>query len=87
MTVQVLRNHRERQLRELRELGAVDTGYVFTDATGEPLAPPRLSDTFRRLVKATGLPPVRSCIRLFSLLLSNNASARRDLPFCPVARI
>jgi integrase len=59
LTVQVLRDHRERQLQELHELGVADTGYVFTDATGSPLAPPKLSDTFRRLVKFTGLPPVR----------------------------
>jgi integrase len=59
MTVQVLRDHRERQLEELRDISAVDTGYVFTDAAGSPLAPAKLSDTFRRLVKSTGLPPVR----------------------------
>ena len=62
-TVQVLRDHRERQLRELRELGAVDTGYVFTDVTGSPLAPPRLSDTFRRLVKATPQTPTSASCR------------------------
>ena len=59
LTVEVMRAHRERQLAELREADAVDTGYVFTDLVGLPLAPARLSDTFRRLVKATGLPPVR----------------------------
>jgi integrase len=59
LTVEVLRAHRERQLVELREAGAVDTGYVFIDTAGLPLAPARLSDTFRRLVKATRLPPVR----------------------------
>ena len=59
LTMQVLRMHRERQRVELRELGAADTGFVFTDTVGSPLVPAKLSDNFRRLIKASGLPPVR----------------------------
>ena len=58
-TVSALRRHRARQLRELTELGASDSGYVFTDTHGRPIAAHYLGDLFRRLVKASGLPPVR----------------------------
>jgi integrase len=58
-TIAALRRHRERQLRELRELRVPDSGYVFTDTRGRPVAAHYLGDLFRRLVKASGLPPVR----------------------------
>lgn len=58
-TAAALRRHRERQLRELKELGVPDSGYVFTDTRGRPVAAHYLVDLFRRLVKAGGLPPVR----------------------------
>ncbi|MGW0200504.1 tyrosine-type recombinase/integrase [Nonomuraea sp. NPDC003201] len=53
--------HRERQ----QELSATagthwrDSGYVFTTATGAALRPDYLTGRFRRLVAASGLPPVR----------------------------
>jgi integrase len=59
LTVEALRAHRRHQLAELREAGAVDTGYVFTNPAGLPMPPARLSNTFRRLIKVPGLPPVR----------------------------
>jgi integrase len=58
-TVEALRRHRAQQVRELRELGTADSGYVFTDTRGLPLSAALLGDLFRRLVKASGLPPVR----------------------------
>jgi len=36
-----------------------DSGYVFTCLNGDPMAPDRLSRTFRRLSGEAGLPPVR----------------------------
>jgi hypothetical protein len=36
-----------------------DTGYVFTTTDGQPLHPDYLTRRFRRLVDASGLPPVR----------------------------
>jgi integrase len=38
---------------------ATDTGYVFTDTRGRPIAAHYLSELFRRLTKTSGLPPVR----------------------------
>lgn len=58
-TTAALRRHREQQLRELAELAAPDSGYVFTDTRGRPIAAHYLSELFRRLIKISGLPPVR----------------------------
>jgi integrase len=57
----VLTRHRERQ-EELSAMAATrwqDSGYVFTGADGEPLRPDYLTGRFRRLVTASGLPPIR----------------------------
>ncbi|MEQ4717979.1 tyrosine-type recombinase/integrase [Nonomuraea sp. B19D2] len=60
-TVRVLIRHRERQ----QELSATagtrwqDSGYVFTTADGAPLRPDYLTGRFRRLVAASGQPPIR----------------------------
>ncbi|GGS76916.1 site-specific integrase [Nonomuraea spiralis] len=60
-TVQVLKRHRERQEELSAAAGAdwQDSGYVFTTATGAPLRPDYLTGRFRRLVAASGLPPIR----------------------------
>ncbi|MFI7455377.1 site-specific integrase [Nonomuraea sp. NPDC049714] len=60
-TVRVLTWHRERQeeLSATEEAGWQDSGYVFTTANGEPLRPDYLTGRFRRLVAASGLPPIR----------------------------
>jgi integrase len=58
-TVEALRHHRERQIEELRELGMPDSGCVLTNPRGPPISPMNLGDLFRRLAKASGLPPVR----------------------------
>ena len=61
VTVTVLRAHRRRQEKERALAGQVysDTGYVFTTTDGQPLHPDYLTRRFRRLVDASGLPPVR----------------------------
>jgi integrase len=59
-TVAVLRAHRAAQDAERAALGRHyhDSGYVFTCLNGDPMAPDRLSRTFRRLSDQAGLPPV-----------------------------
>lgn len=59
-TIAALRAHRVRQQAERAAAGAgwTQTGYVFTTRTGKPIAPDRLTRLFRRLVAASGLPPV-----------------------------
>ena len=56
-----LRAHRQRQKAEGREFGDGyrDTGYLFTNLNGDPLAPDRLTRTFRKLSVEAGLPPIR----------------------------
>jgi integrase len=60
-TVQILRDHRRRQLWEARDSGeaSVQSGYVFTSPNGGPLNPDYLTRRFAPLVKASGLPPIR----------------------------
>jgi integrase len=60
-TVRLLRAHRRRQLAEQAAAGPawVDSGYVFTTSEGVPLHPDYLTRRFARLVKDSGLPPVR----------------------------
>jgi integrase len=60
-TIAALRRHRRRQERERVELGEShqDSGYVFTGLYGDPLAPDRLTRTFRQLTVETGMPPIR----------------------------
>jgi Phage integrase family len=57
----VLREHRAAQRAEQAAAGDsyCDSGYVFTSLTGDPLAPDRLSRSFRSLADVAGLPPVR----------------------------
>lgn len=59
-TVQVLREHKERQSREREAAGEkwVETGKVFTTELGEWLHPDILSKEFRRLYESAGLPPI-----------------------------
>ncbi|MEV6040744.1 site-specific integrase [Nonomuraea sp. NPDC052116] len=60
-TVRVLRRHRERQEELSARAGTRwrDSGYVFTTADGAPLRPDYLTGRFRRLVAASGQPPIR----------------------------
>lgn len=60
-TVAVLRQHRKRQLQERLVMGAGydDRDLVFARPDGTPIHPERLTRTFKRLVKAAGLPVVR----------------------------
>jgi len=57
----VLRAHQAAQDAEHVAVGRDyhDSGYVFTCLNGDPMAPDRLSRTFRRLSGEAGLPPVR----------------------------
>ena len=63
-TVAVLREHRRRQLahRDHRRAAGktwVDSGYLFTGKTGQPINPNYATTRFRILTKRAGLPPVR----------------------------
>ncbi|MFF5260061.1 tyrosine-type recombinase/integrase [Actinomadura viridis] len=60
-TVSALRAHRRLQRIEQEQAGGGyrDSGYVFTHTNGDPLAPDRLSCTFRALIAEHGLPPIR----------------------------
>jgi integrase len=60
-TVRVLTQHRERQEELSARAGTRwrDSGYVFTTADGVPLRPDYLTGRFRRLVAASGQPPIR----------------------------
>ncbi|MET9246209.1 tyrosine-type recombinase/integrase [Nonomuraea sp. NPDC003709] len=60
-TVRGLIRRRERQERLSARAGTrwQDSGYVFTTADGAPLRPDYLTGRFRRLVAASGQPPIR----------------------------
>lgn len=60
-TVEALTAHRTRQRRERLAAGPawVQTGLVFTTATGAALHPADVTDHFQRLARRAGLPPVR----------------------------
>jgi integrase len=59
-TIAALREHRLRQEGERAAAGArrAGTGYVFTTRAGKPVGPDRMTRLFRKLVAASGLPPV-----------------------------
>ncbi len=58
--MRVLRLHRARQRKERLSWGKSwqNSGKVFTQEDGSPLHPEMLSDAFRRVRKATNLPPI-----------------------------
>jgi hypothetical protein len=60
-TVAALAGHRDRQRAEAAAHGPGyrDSGYVFTCLNGDPMAPDRLTRTFKKLAALAGLPPVR----------------------------
>jgi len=58
-TVEILRLHWQAQQEHFRAHGITPSGYVFTDADGGPLSPDYLTRTFGKLIRETGLPPVR----------------------------
>ncbi|MEV4086225.1 tyrosine-type recombinase/integrase, partial [Nonomuraea fuscirosea] len=60
-TVRVLTRHCERQEKLSAAAGTrwQNSGYVFTTADGAPLRPDYLTGRFRRLVAASGQPPIR----------------------------
>lgn len=60
-TVTVLRAHRKAQLQDRMQWGEAwqDAGKVFCREDGAPLHPEYVSDRFRALFAAAGLPPVR----------------------------
>jgi integrase len=60
-TVRALRAWRKQQLEERMAWGAAwtGTGRVFTREDGSDLHPSRVSETFDRLVKGSGLPRIR----------------------------
>jgi integrase len=60
-TVAALRAHRDRRNAEAAAFGPGyhASGYVFTGLNGDPMAPDRLTRTFKALSAEAGLPPVR----------------------------
>jgi integrase len=60
-TVAALRTHRDRQRAEAKAYGPDyrASGFVFANLNGDPMAPDRLTRTFRQLAAEAGLPPVR----------------------------
>ncbi len=60
-TVTVLRAHRTRQRKQRLAAGPawVDTGLVFTTATGQAVHPADVTDHFQYLARQAGLPPIR----------------------------
>ena len=60
-TVAVLEAHRKRQRADREQWGEawVETGRVFTKENGEWLHPTAVTDRFRELAEAAGLPPIR----------------------------
>ena len=60
-TVAALRAHRASQQAERARYGERyhDSGYVVTNLNGDPMAPDRLSRSFRQLATAAGMPPIR----------------------------
>ncbi|MFC7757530.1 tyrosine-type recombinase/integrase [Catellatospora bangladeshensis] len=60
-SAEVLHLHLTRQatLKRLRGTAWHDTGMVFTDPGGKPLHPATVTDLFRQLADACGLPPIR----------------------------
>jgi len=60
-TVAALQKHRDRQRAEAAAYGPDyrDSGYVFTCLNGDPMAPDRLTRTFKKLSALAGMPPIR----------------------------
>ena len=60
-TIAALAAHRDRQHAEAAAYGPGyrASGFVFTNLNGDPMAPDRLTRTFRALAAGAGLPPVR----------------------------
>ena len=60
-TLTALEEHKGRQDQERTEVGSAwrDSGLVFTRPDGSPIHPDLITDWFRRLARAAGLPPIR----------------------------
>ncbi|MER7517029.1 site-specific integrase [Streptomyces sp. NPDC126499] len=60
VNIEVLRAQKARQAKERRKAGAAwqDTGKVFTKEDGSWLHPETVSETFRRILATTDLPPI-----------------------------
>ena len=60
MNISVLRDHKARQEKERAQWGTAwqNTGKVFTKEDGSWLHPETVSETFRRILATTDLPPI-----------------------------
>jgi integrase len=60
-TLAALREHQAHQEQERADVGSAwrDSGLVFTRPDGAPIHPDLITDWFRRLARAAGLPPIR----------------------------
>jgi len=85
-TVAALAEHRDRQRAEAAAYGPGyrDSGYVFTCLNGDPMAPDRLTRTFKKLTALAGLPPIRlHDLRHGAASLASPAASRsRTSPRC-----
>jgi len=78
-TIQVLRQHYDRQCKARLEAGEnwQEFGLIFTTSNGTPIHPRNLLKEFKKILKQAGLPPIRfhdlrhTCA---SLLLNDNVS-------------
>ncbi|TDB85782.1 site-specific integrase [Actinomadura sp. KC216] len=60
-TIAALRAHRSRQRAQAAAYGEGyrDSGYVFTNLNGDPVAPGRLTHVFQKLIAEHDVPPIR----------------------------
>ena len=60
-TLAALQEHKTQQEQERAQVGAawMDSGLVFTRPDGSPIHPDLITDWFRRLARAAGLPAIR----------------------------
>jgi len=60
-TIQVLRDHHYQQWLQRLRAGDkwIDNGLIFTNSKGGPLCAGYISQTFKKLLASTGIPPVR----------------------------
>lgn len=60
-TIAALRAHRSKQQAEAAAYGDGyrDSGYVFTNLNGAPVAPGRLTHVFQKLIAEPDVPPIR----------------------------
>ena len=87
-TIAALAGHRDRQRAEAAAYGPGyrDSGYVFTGLNGDPMAPDRLTRTFKKLAALAGLPPIRLHDLRHGAARTGEHAQTTGLPACLYAR-